>query len=282
MFSFAMRTMLDATSSGSRPSSVPSCVESRLRAAGMELQPAAEEELGVQPAEREVGVRERRLLAALAVAGRTGIRARALRPDLQEAARVLPSDRAAARADRLGRHPRHADGEAVLDLVVGGIERLAVHDEADVAARSAHIEHDRLPRAGAARVPRAADGATGDSGEEEVSRAPAGLLAERVSAVRLEQRAGRSHGTRREGRLEPGDVVVEERLQVGVDDHGRAALVLAPDRRDLVRQRYGRPVVVLQQLAGGELVGRLEVREQVADGDRGSPAVQVSARELLP
>ena len=112
--------------------------------------------------------------------------------------------------------------------------------------------------------------------------APAGLLAERVPAVRLEQRAGRSDGTRREGRLEPGDVVVEQRLQVGVDDHGRAALVLAPDRRDLVRERYGRPVVLLQQLAGGELVGRLEVREQVTDGDRGTPAVQVSARELLP
>ena len=66
----------------------------------VERELAAEEECGIEPAEREVRIGDRRLLAAAPVAGRSRDGACALRPDLEEAAGVDPSDRAAARPDR--------------------------------------------------------------------------------------------------------------------------------------------------------------------------------------
>ena len=52
----------------------------------VELHLAAEEALGGEPAEHQVGVGDRRPRAAEAVAGRAGIGAGALRPDAQRAA----------------------------------------------------------------------------------------------------------------------------------------------------------------------------------------------------
>ena len=60
---------------------------------------AAEEVVRVEVAEHEVGVGDRRLVAAVAVAGRARHRAGAFRPDMQHAAGVDPRDRAAAGAD---------------------------------------------------------------------------------------------------------------------------------------------------------------------------------------
>ena len=72
MFAFAIVTIPSAASS--RPS--PSWSASRCTAApprlAVELHLAAEETVRVDPAEDDVRVGDRRLLAALAVAGRTG------------------------------------------------------------------------------------------------------------------------------------------------------------------------------------------------------------------
>ena len=53
----------------------------------------------IDAAEHEVGVGDDRIGRALAVAGRAGIGAGALRPDVKAAGRVAPGDRAAAGAD---------------------------------------------------------------------------------------------------------------------------------------------------------------------------------------
>src|SRR4029079_10977033 len=102
----------------------------------VERELSAEEECGIEPAEHEVRVGDRRLLAAAAVAGRSRNGASALRPDLEEAAGRDPSHLAAARPDRPRRDAWHADWEAELELEVGRIERLALEGHADNAAPS--------------------------------------------------------------------------------------------------------------------------------------------------
>jgi hypothetical protein len=203
----------------------------------IELDPPAEEEFRVEPAEQDVRVGDRRLLAALRVAGGARRGAGALRPHLEETARIDPPDRAPAGADRPRRDARHADGEAELELEVGRVERLPVEDEADVAARPAHVERERLADSDRARDRRAADAAAGDPGEEEVRRARASLGCERPAAVRLQERPATGDAGFGERARDPVDVLREERLGEGVDGHGRATLVLAPDRRHLVRER---------------------------------------------
>ena len=163
-------------------------VEHGAGAPGIERELASEEEGGIEAAEHHVGVGDRGALAALAVAGRAGHRARALRAHLEEAAGVDPADRASARADRARRHAGHAHGQAELDLEVRGVERLSVDDQADVAARAAHVERDRLGRPGGARRVGAADRAARDAREQQVRRACTRLARERMTAVRLQQR----------------------------------------------------------------------------------------------
>ena len=65
----------------------------------VELHAPAEEEAGIVVAEHEVGVGDRRLGAAEAVAGGPGIGAGRVRADLQQADLVDGRDRAAAGAD---------------------------------------------------------------------------------------------------------------------------------------------------------------------------------------
>ena len=100
--------------------------------------------LGGQPAEDQVRVGHRGLLAATAVAGRAGVGARALRADAQRAAAVDPRDRAAARADRVDVDHRQADGQPG-DLALDGQLGLgaALGEEERVAARAAHVEAER-------------------------------------------------------------------------------------------------------------------------------------------
>src|SRR6185437_16728339 len=102
-----------------------------------------EEMRRIEIAEDEVGVGDGRRRAALAVAGGSGIGAGALRPDMQDAARVDAADRAAAGAQR--HDVEAAQRDLVLaDLAVAGERRLALDDEADIGARPAHVEGDEV------------------------------------------------------------------------------------------------------------------------------------------
>ena len=64
MFSFAIRTIDEATSTPSGPARSPSRSSAPPRALGVQRQPPAEEVAGIEAAERDVGVRDGRLLAA--------------------------------------------------------------------------------------------------------------------------------------------------------------------------------------------------------------------------
>ena len=100
MLSTTTLWMPQAASSTERPSGSATRRRSRAcRGLEVERHAAAEEEAGIVVAEHEIGVGHRRLRAAHAVAGRTGVGARRMRADLEQADLVDRRDRAAAGAD---------------------------------------------------------------------------------------------------------------------------------------------------------------------------------------
>src|SRR5207237_2671988 len=104
---------------------------------------AAEEVAGIEKAEDDVGVGHRRAIAALAVAGRAGIGAGALGPDVQDSARVDPRDRATARTQRVDVEARQRDlGDA--HRLFAGERGLAALKQRDVGAGAAHVEGDEV------------------------------------------------------------------------------------------------------------------------------------------
>ena len=94
----------------------------------------------------EVGVGDRRLAAAAAVAGRPGVGARRARADPQRAAGVAPGDRAAAGADRVDRRASAARAAGRRSLRSRCLCDLAALDHADVAGGAAHVEAERVWR----------------------------------------------------------------------------------------------------------------------------------------
>ena len=94
-----------------------------------------------EPPQDEVGVGHRRLRPAEAVAGRTGLGARADRADLHQAVAVEPGDRAAAGADRVDVDHGEADREARHLALEGDFGGAAV-DQRDVGGGAAHVERD--------------------------------------------------------------------------------------------------------------------------------------------
>ena len=134
----------------------PSCSASRPTTStggvAVERHPAAEEALGVEPAEHDVRVADRRLLAAVPVAGRAGIGARAARADAERAALVDVRDRAAAGADRVHVEHRHEQRVAADPRVARrGLGDPALGDDPDVGRRAAHVERDHAACARRAR-----------------------------------------------------------------------------------------------------------------------------------
>ncbi len=119
------------------------------RRVGVELQPSAEEVVGVDPAEHDGSVGDGGARAAEPVAGRPRVGPRAARADAEQSPGVDPDDRAAAGADRL--HVHGADARDVADPAPAepGLRRvvdLAARDEADVERRAAGVADDQLVR----------------------------------------------------------------------------------------------------------------------------------------
>src|SRR3989442_15550569 len=107
-----------------------------------------EERVGIQASQEEVGVGDRRLLAAAAVGDGPGLGTRALRSHLEDPRARHARDRAAARADGVDVDHRHADGEAVAHFLVRAHRGRAADDHADVEAGAAHVARDHVGVAG--------------------------------------------------------------------------------------------------------------------------------------
>ena len=185
---FAISTIPFAASTTSSPSGAAQRSSiARARAVDVEADLAAEEVAGLsRPSTRFASVTVGSVAAA-PVAGRPRVGARALRPDAQEAARVDPGDRAAARADLDevdDRRPHRVAGErhaadpgarVAADVVVLRHRRLAALDQPDLRGRPAHVEGEDVRPAERLAEVRRRDHARGRPGldhEHRPCRAP--------------------------------------------------------------------------------------------------------------
>ena len=151
----------------------------------VELHPAAEEAVGVEPAEDDVRVADRRLLSPVAVAGGAGRGAGAARADAEGATFVDVRDRAAAGADRVHVEHRHEQRIAADPGVAG--RRLAdavLGDDADVGGGAAHVERDQTPPSGERAGPLTAEDPGGRAGEQERHGTLGGRVHARDAAAR--------------------------------------------------------------------------------------------------
>nr|WP_228430456.1 hypothetical protein [Baekduia soli] len=239
------------------------------RRGGVQAQAAVEELVGVDAPEDDVGVGHRRLRPALAVGRRAGLRARAARADVERAALVAPRDGAAP----------GADGG---DVELGGEDGVAAHlalarvhlqqpagDDADVRRRAADVERDELVVAVGGADVAAGDDPGGGPRQQDVDRVGGRLVDGRHAAVGLHDVDRAPHARLAPPGLEALEVAAHLRLDVGVGRRRREALELAELGDDLVREGdLGVGMVLGDELAGAQLVARVQEGEQEADADR--------------
>ena len=227
-------------------------------ALGVEPHGAAGEAIGIQVAEHDVRVGDGRLDAAAAIAHRTRLGARALRSHPQ-GARLDACNRPAAGADRLDVDHRQTDQVAMMPVPAGPHLGLAAADQADVVARTAHVDGDEVAHAGragdgrrahhAARRPRAhdRDGLLGD------------VSARHDTAVRLHDEQLATESGLAQAVVEAAQVALDLRADVGIHERRAGALELRRGGHHLVRQRHHHTRQLLgRQLAHPALVRRID------------------------
>ena len=240
----------------------------RLGGAGVELDPAGERRVGAQVAEQQVGVGDRRLGRRRA----RSRRARARRPP--SAGR--PAARRRRRASRSSRRRRRPCARRPSAAGSRGRRSRASRSAARGPSSTTQTSQEVPPMSRPSALPSPESSASSPAptappaGPESTLQAPARA----ASAAGRDAARGLHHRRLRQPALarrlaEPPEVAAEQRREVGVDDRGRAALVLAELRQHLVR---GRDVdagqLGAQALGDRALVGGLEVGEQQADRDR--------------
>ncbi len=202
----------------------------------VEPPPAAEKALGVEIAQHQIGVGDRRLGAAIAVAGRAGGSTGAQRADMQDAGLIDSGDRAAAGADA-------GDVEAVeRDRVAGDLAparqgRPAGDNQRDVGAGPAHVERDQIARIDQPRRMDAAGHTAGRPGEHRARRQPASFGDWRHAAMRLDDQGRPLIPGRGEPLFEPPQIAGHGRPDIGVHDRGRDPLEFLDLRQYLRGER---------------------------------------------
>ena len=135
----------------------------------IELRAAAQKMRRIEIAKYQVGIRHRRIVAAMAVTRGPGHRAGALRADMQDAAVIDTAYRSAAGAET-------DDVEAVqreamsADAATADQGWLAIDDQADIGAGAAHVERDQIVRAEQLRRVTAAGNTAGRAGQHAACR----------------------------------------------------------------------------------------------------------------
>lgn len=112
---------------------------------------AAEKTVDAQPAEHQIGVGDRRLLSAEAVAHRARLGAGALRTDTQRTTGLDAGDAAAAGADLLNVNHRHLNrqpADIAADHRIAGHQHLTIMNNTGLGSGAAHIEGDGAADAG--------------------------------------------------------------------------------------------------------------------------------------
>ncbi len=243
-----------------------------LRGARVELHFAAQKTVRAEPAENEVGVGYRGSTAAQRVAGRTGVRARALGTDPECAARVHVGDAAAARADLEDVHHRDLHRKRLrvaADERGSRRKRFAPVDDSGLRRGASHVEGD-----GVGETERAAKRLRADDARGRARFEHADALGPRL--VRFVESAGRLHQQERslesglfQALVDPAHILADDRTDVGVRDHGRAALELAVFAGKLVRGGdEGARQALVHDLPRARLVRGVDVGVKEHDRDR--------------
>ena len=222
----------------------------RSRGVDVERNLAAEEVVGIEPAEQQVRVGDRRLGAALPVAGRPGHRAGAAWTDPHQAAGIDPGDAAAAgahlddvddrRQDRVAAAARDpgARSGVTAGLELGDHRDGPVHDQAHLRRGAAHVERDRVPVSGALGEVLRRHHARRRPRLEHVDGPPLGRVHRHHAAARLHDLQLGADAVSIETLLDGAEVLRHDGRDVGVDHRGAGAPVLADLRRNLARQRH--------------------------------------------
>ena len=185
-------------------------------------------------------------------------------------------DRAAAGADldQLDGGDLHRQAGAAQEALLArrleavGDQRLAVVDQRELGRRAAHVEGQHALQPGVAAEPGAGQRARRRAAFQQLHRRALGLADMRQAAVRQhqEQAAGNALGAQR--LLQPLEIDLGERPDVGVGHRRRGAQIFADLGRDVGRQRDRQILVALgDRRADRPLVRRIGVRVQEADGE---------------
>ncbi len=191
----------------------------------IEARAPAQEARGVEQAQHQVGVGHRRRGAAPAIAGGPRRGARALRADVQDAARVHPRDRPAAGAqgvdvDAGQGHPARAH------RLVAGEVGLSALEQRDVGAGAPHVERDQVALAEQPRGVTAARDTARGTGEDRARREAHRVRDGRHPAVRLHDEHVAPVARGLQARSERPEIPRQHRSHVGVDHGGAESLVL--------------------------------------------------------
>ena len=237
----------------------------------------AQQAVGIEPAQHQVGVGDGGFAAAAAVADRPGPRAGALRADAQHARGIDRGDRAAAGADRVHVDHRHVDGHGVFQLELARHGRHGVLDQADVGRGAAHVVGDEVGMArGAAGIGRRHH-ARGRARHHGVHGRERDELRRRRAAIALHHQDVAVEALAQKLQAQAREIAVEHGLHRGIDRRRHAALVLAVFRQDGVA---GGDVAVgpqrMDDLGGALLVRGIDVAVQEMD-DHGLAAHARSA-----
>ena len=248
---------------------------------GLDLESQVCERIRTDAPEHQVGIGDGGLPATASIAGRAGPRAGALRTDPQGPAELHPRQGAATGADGVHLQHGHQHGQPV-DVRVGGQAHVAVDDQTHVAARAAHVEADHVGITQPTSHLRRADRAARRTGQQRLYRPGLGHGRVHDAAVAL-------HHVERAAIPAPGQLALEilqvggdQRLQVGVHDHGAGALVLAPFPTHFVRERDAHPIHVLfEDSLDPQLMRRIRIGVQGANRHRAHPALRERPRRCL-
>ena len=242
----------------------------------VQLHGAAGEARGIVAAERQVGIRHRRVRPTTAVAGRARIGAGTFRADADAPQAVHLRDGAAAGADL--HHLDHRDAQRQAgalaeaadpgDLEAAGGLRLVIVDQADLRRGAAHVEGQHVGDPALAGDIGGEDRPAGRPAFHQADREAAGGVDRGQAAAGQHQEDRRGHAHRGQIGLETAQIARHHRLHVGVRGGGGEALPFAHLGRHLRGQRNRHAwQFAVQDVAHPALMHRVDEGVQQADGD---------------
>ena len=254
-----------------------------------QLDLASREVVGVQLAQHQVRVCDRRPRAAPLIACRSGLRASALGTRLNSPHRIDPGQRPASGPDLdhldhgdRDRHPRplrEAIGPRHLESARG--LGLKIFDQTNLGRRAAHVVADDLLQPEPPRHVGGKDRARRRPRLDQPHRKGAGGFDRDQPPARMnhEDRTIRPHLP--QPVLKPRQIALHPGPHIGVRADRVEPLELAHLRTDLRRDRDGDVQLGGQNLAGALLVCRVHVGMDEADRDRPEPLVPDMAGQPL-